>query len=560
MEFYYCSIDTTGNIVNLSSNFISTFGNIIHLNNIIDDQIILKIINIEEMIELKNILIKDCLYIFNCIKVGDNILCCIKYDSFSKINLFLEYISQEVRNFLNGIIGIIELLNDTPMNNKQNEYIKIINECSSQLNNILNDFFDYTKIQTNNFILNKEPFNILECIEEAFDVITLKATQKHIEIHHLNNDFSKIIISDKLRLKQILITILEHSIKFIEENSKIIVSLIEKDNFIEFYIKCNSKNISKFNQYDIFNFNSNNINIGLILCKKILENMGGNINVVIDENLNFIFNIPYDSTNNNSIDNDLLLLKDKSILLFDTDLLSRTVLCNYFIKWKAKPILCSSEIELMIYINNHYMFDIIIFDIINNIDIKKIIIDIKKIYKDTPIIALSSNDNGNYHLLFSKIVIKPIGSLKLYNAILQLIGSNFNSKYKLDIIFKNTKLLIIENISHNQDILLKFLKKLGYIDILLVFTEQEALNAAKKQNYDVIFLNLNLACSDYIDVVKQIFKINKKNLIIALTTNDSVEIQKKCFKIGINAFLLKPIQFNDLALLMKAVENKLGNL
>ena len=83
------------------------------------------------------------------------------------------------------------------------------------------------------------------------------------------------------------------------------------------------------------------------------------------------------------------------------------------------------------------------------------------------------------------------------------------------------------------------------------------MTAVKKNNYDVIFLNLTISNLDYINLVKKINKVNKKSLIIGISNNDSAELQRACFKIGINAFLLRPLQFNDMDLLMKAVEDKL---
>lgn len=553
MDFYYCILDLSGNVIQLSTNFEKEFNNIIHLNNLIDSSIVSKVLSISECIELQSVFIKNNLYIFNCIKTGESITCIIKRDIVSKVNLFLGYVSQEIRNYLNGIMGIIDLLNETPVNNKQNEYIKFINDCSAQLNNILNDLFDYTKIQTHSFKLNKNSFNILECIEEAFDIITLKATQKNIDIYHLENNVPKFILSDKYRLKQILITILEYSIKFSNNFSKIILSLSEKENFLEFTIKLSSFDTSQ-NIDSVFSFKNNNIQIGLILCKKILENMGGKISA---DTLGFVFTIPYDTIDYDDeiLDNTDLSLKDKSILLFDTDLINKSILFNYLIKWKTKPILCSNDTEVMSYINN-FPFDLIIIDLNFN-NIKDLIKSIRKVLPDIHIIGTTSSESNLNFESVSKVLIKPITNLKMYNEIISLIGPEYNSKHTPEIQLKNTKLLIIENISHNQEIIISFLKKLGYHDIFLAYTELEAITAAKKNNYDVIFLNLTISNLDYINLVKKINKINKKSLIIGISNNDSAELQRACFKIGINAFLLRPLQFNDLDLLMKAVEDKL---
>ncbi|MCA9750285.1 MAG: response regulator, partial [Romboutsia sp.] len=189
--------------------------------------------------------------------------------------------------------------------------------------------------------------------------------------------------------------------------------------------------------------------------------------------------------------------------------------------------------------------------------LESLINSIRKILPDIHIIGITSSENNVNSGILSKILFKPITNLKMYNEIISLIGPNYISKHTPEIQLKNTKLLIIENISHNQEIIISFLKKLGYHDIFLAYTEHEAMTAVKKNNYDVIFLNLTISNLDYINLVKKINKVNKKSLIIGISNNDSAELQRACFKIGINAFLLRPLQFNDMDLLMKAVEDKL---
>ena len=305
--------------------------------------------------------------------------------------IFLAKMSHELKTLLNGIIGMTELLNDTILTSKQMEYMDTITQCSNQLLSIINDILDYAKMRTGKLKLNPEPFNVRECIEEALDIVALKATQKNLQLYQEPPKVNTIsyIIADKPRLRQILINLLQNAIKYTEKGEVVISYTEDKSNTdtLLFSVRDTGCGIPEEKQkiiFDAFNpeiSSSSGTGLGLAIVKRLVEIMGGTISVKskVGKGSIFTFTIKADlshsddSNNNNSPKSSIsrrssIIFEDKSlmdkvVLIVDDKSTNRTILAQHVIKWYMKPIICGSAKEAMTYIDNNYRFDLALIDI-----------------------------------------------------------------------------------------------------------------------------------------------------------------------------------------------------
>lgn len=511
--------------------------------------------------------------------------------------VFLAKMSHELKTLLNGIIGMAELLNDTILTTKQMEYMDTITQCSNQLLSIINDILDYAKMRTGKLKLNPEPFNVRECIEEALDIVALKATQKNIQLYQEPPKVNTIsfIIADKPRLRQILINLLQNAVKYTDKGEVVISYAEDKSNSdtLLFSVRDTGCGIPEDKQkiiFDAFNPNvspSSGTGLGLAIVKRLVEVMGGIINVKskVDKGSTFTFTIKADlshsdDSNNNSPQSSIsrrssIIFEDKSlmdkiVLIVDDKSVNRTILAQHVIKWYMKPIICGSAKEAMTYIDNNYHFDIALIDIhmpeTNGIELARQIIDK---YPNLPIIAISSllEDPLKEASFLTDAISKPVKSKRLYTMIMRILKPEYETKYTKDLASnskKSLKILLVEDVKYNQDVVVGYLKKIGYKDITTAFSGAEALNVLHSQVINVIFMDISMEPMDGFQTTKEVIKMfpSKRNrpLIIALTAHTNDSVKENCFKAGMNAYLSKPVEISKLKVLLEVIEKKLNGI
>lgn len=145
---------------------------------------------------------------------------------------FLATMSHEIRTPLNGMIGMLELLKLTKLDDKQTEFADTIQLSGEALLQIINDILDYSKIESEKMELELQPFELKKCIEETFDILYYKAQEKKIDLlYNIDKDIPQVIEGDKARLRQVLINLAGNAIKFTEKGHIIIsVNKIKQDN------------------------------------------------------------------------------------------------------------------------------------------------------------------------------------------------------------------------------------------------------------------------------------------------------------------------------------------
>ncbi len=499
---------------------------------------------------------------------------------------FLATMSHEIKTPLNGVIGMTDLLSHTRLNDDQKEYIDTIKSSSDSLLTIINDILEYSSIESGKLELNNNTFAIRECIEEVIDQLSEKAAKKRIEIGYIiSNDVPGIIQCDKTILNQILINLIDNSIKFTDKGDVLITAggKYSDDNeyLIEFSIKDTGIGIPASKMNTLFNPFSQldssmsrkhgGSGLGLAISKKLAEFMGGNISVISEEAKGSIFSftiksiIPEGLTH--AIEPEITGndLKNKKILFITENIVNEKVVRHILQNLHLENDVVFTRDEALQKLVPDTSFNMVIID--NNSALNENIILAKKIKEhhlngSLPLILLNHTNYNKLEKeseeLFSEIVSKPIKHGLLSRSILNILngrtnhsapGNNLiNTNQKLSDLYPLSMLVAEDNLI-NQRLLLKILEKMGY-KAEIANNGMEAVVAAEHNKFDMIFMDIHMPEMDGIQATERINKNHSKNnkpVIIAVTANAMVGDRERYIEAGMDDYLSKPILLDALS-------------
>ena len=331
---------------------------------------------------------------------------------------FIANISHEMRTPLNGIMGYTALIMDTPLNEYQKDCFTTIRECSMNLLFRVNDLLDLSKLTAGKMELLEEDFSLPDCIHTSYNVNSLDAKNKKLDVaYFIEPDVPNIIKGDCHKLQQILVNLLSNAMKF-TDNGKINTHIklindsttnakldVRNRYTIEFTVSdtgigITEKDLKKlftpFNQLHPNDRINNGTGLGLVITKKLSKLMGGDITAesVHGKGSKFIFYIKVqgNDVNPKSSEQERQIMENKRVMVVDDNEMNRIMICSFLVEWGMTPISCSSAKEALFYVERNFMkFDLILVDIrMPCKDGNQLADEIYKINPTIPLIALSS--------------------------------------------------------------------------------------------------------------------------------------------------------------------------
>jgi len=485
---------------------------------------------------------------------------------------FLATMSHELRTPMNGVLGMLQLMTKTELNDKQRRFAETATHSGEMLLTAINDVLDFSKLEADKLELESIPFDLNCLLEQTASLHAQGAQEKGVElISSVDSDLPRTLRGDPTRLRQVLTNLINNAIKFTEQGDIVVYATRLESGLIRFGVRDTGIGITPEQQQHLFKAFSQvdsshtrkygGTGLGLAISQKLIMAMGGKIRVASSPGLGSDFNfdlsleIIADSQPEQYVSE---ALTQQRILVVDDNknqLMSMQRVLRY---WQVPHIgLASTGCEALTQLRVAALagepYDIAILDLMmpdmDGLDLARMI-KADGVLPDMKLMMLTGIEEPDLATEMDAWLTKPVGKSEFFNTLMQLLGEQEVVEPAVEeqpgsesLNYSGRKLLLVEDNFVNQEVAREILSEAGF-DIDIRENGVEALQAVQANDYDVVLMDIQMPVMDGLAAAERIRALGGRYTqlpIIAMTAHALGGDAEKSLAAGMDGHLTKPI-------------------
>ena len=482
---------------------------------------------------------------------------------------FIASVSHEIRTPLSSILGYTELLQSSPdLKDEQRHFAESISVNSQHLLNLINDILDISKLESNQLSLNVKEVVLSDLFTDC-GVVVSSQVKEGVRLKVNVPDFNYYVKCDPIRIKQIFINLLSNAAKFTDHGS---ISLYIQDYTplegdalsLRICVEDTGLGIGKEKQKELFKpFKQAHIGdyggtgLGLYLSRSIVKLMDGDIYVESDlgKGSKFVVELVLAKGRLKEAE---FQFKDKGVLVIgDYPSLNedqKIKLQNAGARLSFIDALAPGK-EIYQEILALEGIDLAILDI-DLLKERSIALSamVKDCHPGIGLVGLKLKTNSLQNNLIEHNLLKPFSQFQLAKTLQKALATG--QRAKVDD-FSHLRVLMVEDVQANRQLFTQMLKKFFNLELQTAADGAEGVKRVKKETFDLILMDLQMPGMDGVQAATEIRKFDSNTPIVAITGSVYAEDVQRAKSAGMNSYLAKPVQKDDLKkLFVELLEGK----